>query len=198
MRNPRKPIPGRSLRVPGTVVLTVLIGLILVPLSPAGSRAATAREIDVSVDVALERFTTEVKGAKEFLAAAKGVLVFPSVIKAGFGIGGEYGEGALRIDGRTVDYYNTVAASFGLQLGAQSKTILLLFMEQGALDKFRKSEGWKVGVDGSVALVTVGVGGALDTENIQDPIVGFVFGQKGLMYNLTLEGAKITRLEKER
>ncbi len=198
MTNPRKPLPGRSLRIPGTVVLTVLIGLILVPLSPAGSRAATAREIDVSVDVALERFTTEVKGAKEFLAAAKGVLVFPSVIKAGFGIGGEYGEGALRIDGRTVDYYNTVAASFGLQLGAQSKTILLLFMEQGALDKFRKSEGWKVGVDGSVALVTVGVGGALDTENIQDPIVGFVFGQKGLMYNLTLEGAKITRLEKER
>ena len=182
----------------GTVFLSVLATIFLARLSPGNSHAATAREIDVSVDVALERFTGEVKGAREFLAIAKGVLVFPSVIKAGLGIGGEYGEGALRIDGLTVDYYNTVAASFGLQLGAQSKTIILLFMEQESLEKFRRSEGWKVGVDGSVALVTVGVGGALDTENIKDPVVGFVFGQKGLMYNLTLEGAKITRLNKER
>ena len=198
MTKPRISFTERFRRVFGTVVFSVLATIFLVHLSPGNSRAATAREIDVSVDVALERFTGEVKGASEFLAIAKGVLVFPSVIKAGIGIGGEYGEGALRIDGKTVDYYNTVAASFGLQLGAQSKTIILLFMEQEALDKFRRSEGWKVGVDGSGALVTVGVGGALDTENIKDPVVGFVFGQKGLMYNLTLEGAKITRLNKER
>jgi lipid-binding SYLF domain-containing protein len=162
------------------------------------SRAATAREIDVSVDVALERFSNEIKGGQEFLKSAKGVLVFPGVFKAGMVVGGEYGEGALRIGGKTVDYYNTVAASFGLQLGAQKKTIMLVFMQQDALDNFRKSEGWKVGVDGSVALVTVGAGGSVDTENIKDPIVGFVFDQKGLMANLTLEGAKITKMTKEK
>ncbi|MFH2218346.1 MAG: YSC84-related protein [Pseudomonadota bacterium] len=165
-------------------------------LQAADSHAASAREIDVSVDVALENFNKEIKGGKEFLKAAKGVLVFPGVYKAGFGIGGEYGEGALRINGKTVDYYNTAAGSFGFQLGAQKKTVILVFIQQDALKKFRDSSGWKAGVDGSVALVTVGAGGAIDTKNITDPIVGFVFGQKGLMYNLTLEGSKFTRLKK--
>jgi len=118
------------------------------------------------------------------------------VIKAGFGIGGEYGEGALRIGGKTVDYYSTAAASIGLQLGIQSKAVFLLFLEQHALSKFRQSQGWEIGVDGSVALVKVGAGGAIDSNNIQDPIVGFVMTNKGLMYNLTLEGAKITKLKK--
>jgi len=173
-----------------SVLLVLLLGIVL----PRGTHAATAREIDVSVDVALERFKKEIKGSNELLAIAKGVLVFPSVYKAGLVVGGEYGEGALRIGGKTVDYYNTVAGSFGLQIGAQAKTIIILFIQEEALANFRKSEGWKAGVDGSVALISVGVGGALDTENIKDPIVGFVFGQKGLMANLTLEGAKITRM----
>jgi len=173
-----------------SVLLVLLLGVLL----PKGTHAATAREIDVSVDVALERFNKEIKGSKELLTIAKGVLVFPSVYKAGFVVGGEYGEGALRIGGKTVDYYNTVAGSFGLQIGAQAKTIIIVFIQQAALDKFRKSEGWKAGVDGSVALINVGAGGSLDTENIKDPIVGFVFGQKGLMANLTLEGTKITRM----
>ncbi len=194
--SPQNPHSGSTGLGAGTVFPLVFLLFFFGGLFANVSVAATAREIDVSVDVAIERFTKEIKGGAQFLASAKGVLVFPSVIKAGFGIGGEYGEGALRIGGRTVDYYNTVAASFGLQIGAQSKTIILVFMQQEALDRFRRSEGWKVGVDGSVALVTVGAGGALDTENIKDPIVGFVFGQKGLMFNLTLEGAKITRLNK--
>ncbi len=177
-----------------SVLLVLLLGILL----PGGAHAATAREIDVSVNVALERFTKEIKGSRELLAIAKGILVFPSVYKAGFVVGGEYGEGALRIGGKTVDYYNTVAGSFGLQIGAQSKTIIIIFIQQEALDKFRKSEGWKAGVDGSVALISVGVGGALDTENIKDPIVGFAFGQKGLMANLTFEGAKITRVNVEK
>ena len=91
-----------------------------------------------------------------------------------------------------------MSGSFGLQVGAQAKTIILVFIQQAALDKFRESEGWKAGVDGSVALINVGVGGSLDTENIKDPIVGFVFGQKGLMANLTLEGTKITRMNVEK
>jgi lipid-binding SYLF domain-containing protein len=162
----------------------------------ADAYAATAKEIDVSVDVALENFHNNVKGGKEFLKVAQGVLVFPSVYKAGIGIGGEYGEGALRIGGKTVDYYNTAAASIGFQLGAQKKTVILVFMQQEALKKFRASSGWEAGVDGSVALITVGVDGSIDTTKIKDPIVGFVFGQKGLMYNLTLEGSKYTKLKK--
>jgi lipid-binding SYLF domain-containing protein len=182
----------------GSLAAAMLSGL-LVLLSvwlPAHSLAASAREIDVSVDVALERFAKEVDGAKAFLESSKGVLVFPHVIKAGVGFGGEYGEGALRIGGKTVDYYNTAAASFGFQFGAQAKTITLVFLDEEALKKFRESEGWKAGVDGSVAVVTIGAGGTIDTTKMKDPIVGFVFDQKGLMYNLTLEGSKFTKLDK--
>jgi lipid-binding SYLF domain-containing protein len=182
----------------GVCLAAALMGTIVILngwlSSPAS--AATAREIDVSVDVALENFDKEVKGSKTFLENSKGVLVFPKVLKAGVGFGGEYGEGALRIDGKTVDYYNTAAGSFGLQFGAQAKSIILVFLDADALKRFRESEGWKAGVDGSVALVTLGAGGAIDTTKLKDPIVGFVFGQKGLMYNLTLEGSKFTKLDK--
>lgn len=163
---------------------------------PSASYAASAKEIDIRVDVALEKFEKDVKGGKEFLKSAKGVLVFPSVIKAGFGIGGEYGEGAMRIKGKTVEYYSTAAASIGFQIGAQSKTVILVFMQDKALKGFRGSSGWEAGVDGSVALVELGAGGSIDTTNIKNPIVGFVFGNKGLMYNLTLEGSKFTKIVK--
>jgi len=156
--------------------------------------AASAKEIDIKVDSALERFTKEVEGGEAFLKEAKGVLVFPGVIKAGFGIGGEYGEGALRVSGKTVDYYSTAAASIGLQFGAQSKTVVLVFLKEEALTKFRESDGWKAGVDGSVALVEFGAGKDINTVNIKDPIVGFIFSNKGLMFNLTIEGSKFTKL----
>jgi lipid-binding SYLF domain-containing protein len=172
--------------------------LVFALVFPAGTALAkSAKEIEISVDVALDEFAQQVKGGKEFLASAKGVLVFPSVLKGGFVVGGEYGEGALRIGGKTVDYYSTAAASIGFQLGAQSKRIILVFMEQDALQKFRASEGWEAGVDGSVALVTLGAGGSIDTTNIKDPIVGFVFSNKGLMYNLTLEGSKYTKIKRD-
>ena len=183
-----------------TGVLTTIImflGLSLVIgafWQPGTSYAKSAKEIDVRVDTALERFNNDIKGGKEFLKTAKGVLVFPSVIKAGIGIGGEYGEGALRINGKTVDYYSTAAASIGFQLGAQSKTVIVVFMQDDALKKFRASSGWEAGVDGSVALIELGAGGSIDTTNIKSPIVGFVFGNKGLMYNLTLEGSKYTKI----
>jgi lipid-binding SYLF domain-containing protein len=183
-------------RICKDVVFPAVLTLILCAAVTNSSYAATAKEIDVSVDVALERFYKEVKGGKEFLKSAKGVLVFPGVFKAGIGIGGEYGEGALRINGKTVDYYNTAAASIGFQLGAQKKTVILVFMASDALKKFRDSSGWEAGVDGSVALVTLGAGGTIDTTSIKDPIVGFVFSQKGLMYNLTLEGSKYTKIKK--
>lgn len=171
----------------------LFLGLSLV-VGSSMALAKSAKEIDVSVDATLEQFGKDIKGGKEFLDGAKGVLVFPSVIKAGIGVGGEYGEGALRIGGKSVDYYSTASASIGFQLGAQSKRIIVVFMQDAALKKFRASAGWEAGVDGSVALVELGAGGTIDTTNIKDPIIGFVFGNKGLMYNLTLEGSKYTKI----
>lgn len=178
-------------------LVTMALCLMLAGLFSLSAYAASAKEIDIKVDSAMERFYKDVGGARNFVDNAKAVLVFPSVIKAGFGIGGEYGEGALRINGKTVDYYNTASASIGFQIGAQAKTVILVFMEENALKNFRDSKGWKAGVDGSVALIKLGAGGSIDTENIRDPIVGFVFGNKGLMYNLTLEGSKYTKLDKD-
>lgn len=184
----------KSYRLFSIILLPFILGALL--LQPEQVHAASSKEIDIKVDAALEQFKKEVQGGDAFLKSAKGVLVFPSVIKAGFGIGGEYGEGALRLGGKTVDYYSTAAASIGFQLGAQSKTVILVFLEKEALEKFRKGSGWEAGVDGSVALVTLGTGGSIDSSNIQDPIVGFVFSNKGLMYNLSLEGSKFTKLKK--
>jgi lipid-binding SYLF domain-containing protein len=126
-----------------------------------------------------------------FLNQAAGYLVFPRVIKVGIGIGAETGEGALRVNDTTAAYYRTTSGSIGFQLGAQAKAIVIAFMTPEALDQFRNSKGWKVGVDGSVALIDLGGGKSLDTQNIKDPIVGFIFDSKGLMLNLTLEGTKI-------
>jgi len=160
------------------------------------AQAASKQEIDIKVDAALQTFNKEVTGAEQFLKKAKGVLIFPEVIKAGIGIGGEYGEGTLRINGSTVDYYSTASASIGFQLGAQMKTVIMVFLDAEALEKFRKSDGWEVGVDGSVALVEFGSGKDIYSVNINDPVVGFVISNKGLMYNLTLEGSKISKLKK--
>ena len=178
-------------------ILIISISIIVaVAVLSDSALAASAAEIDAKVNASIKEFHEKVGAAKELIAKSEGVLVFPSVIKAGFGIGGEYGEGALRVKGKTVDYYSTAAASIGFQLGAQAKTVIILFMVKEALDGFRKSDGWEAGVDGSVALVTLGAGGSVDTTNIKDPIIGFVFSNKGLMYNLTLEGSKMTKLNK--
>ncbi|MGQ0549045.1 MAG: BPSL1445 family SYLF domain-containing lipoprotein [Armatimonadota bacterium] len=175
-------------------VICVCLMSTLVPVDV--SHAKTAQEIDASVNAVLDRFTKQVKGSREFLRTAKGVLVFAGVIKAGIGIGGEYGEGALRIGGKTADYYSIGAASIGLQLGAQKKDVILVFLQDAALRDFRASDGWQVGVDGSVVVVDLGADASIDTTKMNKPIVGFVVGQQGLMYNLTLEGSKISKLKK--
>lgn len=143
--------------------------LLLFVLTAPSAWAASAAEIDAGVNQTLSRFTREVAGAEAFLKSAKGALVFPKVYKAGIGIGGEYGEGALRVHGKTVDYYSTAAASIGFQLGGQVKSIIILFMQDEALKKFRQSEGWKVGVDGSVALIDIGAGRELSTRPSRTP-----------------------------
>lgn len=158
--------------------------------------AWSASKIDREVAATTELFKEEINGAEVFLNTAAGYLVFPRVIKAGLGFGAETGEGALIVGGQTKDYYRTTAGSFGLQAGAQAKSVVIAFMTPEALEKFRNSSGWKAGVDGSVALIDLGVGKAIDTDNVRDPVVGFIFGSKGLMYNLTLEGSKFTKLDK--
>jgi len=174
----------------------VVCAVLLIGVLPVSSYAATAGEIEAGSDAALDRFAKEVNGAKEFLDAAKGILIIPKGLQAGFIIGTEYGEGALRIGGKTVGYYSIVSASFGYQLGAQQKDIILIFMEEKALTKFRESENWQAGVDGTVALIGVGAEGSIDTTKIKQPIVGFVFGQKGLMAGVVIEGSKFTNLKK--
>ncbi len=170
--------------------------LIAAMLCSTSVLAATAEKINREADKAIQVFREDVNGADMFLAQAAGYLVFPRVIKIGIGFGGETGEGVLRVGGTPVDYYRTTAGSFGLQLGAQAKSIVIVFMTREALDKFRNSSGWKVGVDGSVALIDIGAGKTIDTNNIKDPVVGFIFGSKGLMYNLTLEGTYFAKLDK--
>lgn len=159
-----------------------------------GVHAAYRAEIDAKVYATLQEFFWRVRGGRELVRTAAGVLVFPTTIKAGFGIGGEYGEGALLVGGRTDGYYNCVSASIGFQLGAQARSVIIVFMTYDALHGFHRTHGWKVGVDGSVAIITVGIGGSIDTDRIVRPIVGFIFDGKGLMYNLTLEGTKISRI----
>ncbi len=180
-------------------ILQILCSIIAmtVLVMPAVTSAKSAAGIDVEVDKTIIVFKEEVNGAEVFLGQAAGILVFPRVIKVGIGIGAETGEGALRVRGQTVDYYRTTSGSIGLQLGAQAKSIVIAFMTKDALEKFRNSEGWKVGIDGSVALIDMGAGKTIDTHNIKDPVVGFIFGSKGLMYNLTLEGSKFSKLDKK-
>lgn len=158
--------------------------------------AWSANKIDREVTATIDVFREEVNGSEIFLEQAVGYLVFPRVIKVGLGFGAETGEGSLMIGGQTAAYYRTTAGSFGFQAGVQAKSILIAFMTQDALDKFRNSSGWKAGVDGSVALIDIGIGKAIDTHNLKDPVIGFIFGAKGLMYNLTLEGSKFTKLDK--
>ncbi len=161
------------------------------------AEAASKAKIDRKVNNALADFREDIGGADAVLSKAVGVLVFPSIVKAGIGIGGESGNGALRIGGRSVAYYNTSAASIGFQLGAQARRQIIVFLDQKALDKFRASDGWEIGVDASVAVITIGAGGAIDTTTLDQPIVAFIFDNKGLMYNLSLEGSKITRIHKD-
>lgn len=171
--------------------------LFLVAFCPAsGALGATAAEIDAEVETALERFQNEVPAGRALLDDAKAALVFPSIVKAGFGIGGQYGEGALRQGGQSVGYYNIVSASFGLQIGAQAYGLIILFMTEDALDYLDQSEGFELGVDAGVTLIETGAAGDLSTSTVQNPIVAFAFGAKGLMAGVTIEGSKITQLDK--
>lgn len=180
--------------MPFARLVLVAVTMMLVIARPAA--ADSARSIDNGVERALGRFYSHVGGSHDLVRKARGVLVFPAVVKAGFGVGGEYGEGALLVDGEWGGYYNTVSASIGFQLGVEQRTVIIAFMTEEALTNFRRTRGWKVGVDGSVAIVTLGAGTSVDTNKLTNPVVGFILDPKGLMYNLTLEGSKITQISR--
>jgi lipid-binding SYLF domain-containing protein len=166
-------------------------------LAGPAAYALTKAEIDVSVSTALSRFKKDVKGGSEYLSASKGVLVMPHVTKAGFILGGQYGQGALLVGGKTVQYYSLVSGSLGYQIGAEQYDMVIIFMTDEALSKFRKSEGWEAGADAEVTLVKVGANASVETLRSQNPVVGFVFDQKGLMAGVSLKGAKFTPITPE-
>ncbi|RFU47737.1 YSC84-related protein [Paraburkholderia sp. DHOC27] len=188
--------------ITGTSVLLAASGLTLggcttTPLGSGETAEDNAQQrniINAGIDSTLTRLQSTVNGSQEILAKARGVLVFPSVFSAGFWFGGQYGQGGLRVDGQTTGYYSTVAGSFGLQIGAQSKAMVFAFLTEEALGRFTQSQGWAAGADATVALAKIGANGNLDTSTAMSPVVAFVMTNAGLMAGISLEGTKVSRL----
>ncbi|NJC88862.1 MAG: lipid-binding SYLF domain-containing protein [Desulfuromonas sp.] len=180
-------------KVAGLVCCLVLITLFS-EIGISRAEAATATEIDKKVAIALESLYAGSPAARELSQKAKGILVFPDVVKAGLVVGGQFGEGALIVGGKTVDYYNTVAASYGLQAGAQSFGYAMFLMTDESLAYLKKSEGWEVGVGPTVVVMDEGMAKTLTTSTAKDDIYAFIFGQKGLMAGVGLQGSKISKI----
>ncbi|CAB3760043.1 BPSL1445 family SYLF domain-containing lipoprotein [Paraburkholderia humisilvae] len=159
-----------------------------------GEQIDKRRAIDADVDSTLTRLYGVASGSRELVAKAHGVLTFPSVIDVGFVVGGQYGEGSLRVGGKTIGYYSTTTGSIGWQLGAQSRAIVFLFMTDESLNRFRSTEGWSAGGDASVAVLKVGANGALDTSTAGGQVDVLVLTNTGLMAGASLQGTKVTRL----
>lgn len=175
-------------------VAALSLGVLALPVAEAA--VSSRAEIDAQSREALARLKEQTSAGAELASRAAGVLVFPKILKGGLVVGGEYGEGQLRVGGVPTRYYRLASASVGFQLGVQQKSVVILFMTPESLEHFRRSKGWKAGVDASVAIATLGAGDQLDTETARKPVIAFVFSNKGLMYNLTLEGSRITPLGK--
>ncbi len=184
----------RKTAFPPIVFLLVL--LMAGSISP-GLMAASKVELDARVNATLERLQKHEIATVELIRKASGILVFPRVLKAGFGLGGSTGEGSLLVDYEPVQYYRTTSLSIGFQIGGQASSEVVLFMTDDSLERFRRSDGWEAGVDGSIALISAGIGGDVDTHNLQSPIIGFIFGNQGLMYELSFEGSKFWKIHKD-
>ena len=181
-------------RLLGVFFVMVFSAAIMMGSQPVS--AATAAEVDSDVDSALQKLYDRTPAAKELSKVAKGILVFPGIVKGGLIIGGQYGEGALRKEGKTAGYYNTVAASYGLQAGVQKFGYALFFITGNALDYLKKSEGWEIGTGPSLVIVDEGVAGSLTTTTAKSDIYAFFFDQKGLMAGIGIQGSKITKVDK--
>jgi len=161
----------------------------------AASAEASKETLDENVKDALDNLSAKIPVTPELIQRAAGILVFPRVYKAGFVLGGGVGEGALLVHGQTVQYYRTTSLSYGFQLGVQWRTEILMFMTEDALERFRAGNGWQAGIDGSIAVIAFGVGNSIDTDSIQQPIIGFIFDDKGLMFDLSLKGNKYWKVD---
>ena len=163
---------------------------------PDDTPAQKRQNIDASVDKALAQLYASDPASRELVGKARGVLVFPSIVTAGFVIGGSYGQGALRVAGHTERYYKTAAGSVGLLAGAESKAMYILFMTDEALAKFRASNGWTAGADASVAMMKTGANASVDSATVsQQAVIGYVLVNGGIMANLSLEGTKVSPLD---
>jgi lipid-binding SYLF domain-containing protein len=167
--------------------LTAAFGLTILGLiASTGAFSHSKAKLDMSADGALKHFYSLNEANRPLANRAAGVLVFSHVTKGGAGVAGEFGEGVLRVKGETVDYYSVGSASVGLTLGFAKHSEIIMFMTQDALDNFTRSAGWSVGADTAVAVVSQGAGGQYDSATVGKPILGFVFGQKGLLGDLSL------------
>jgi lipid-binding SYLF domain-containing protein len=185
---------GKYIRIIGTAIILAMAAM--TPMSQHPAMAASAAELNREAAAALKQLYDSEPAAKALGAKTKGILVFPSIIKAGFIVGGQYGEGALRKGDRTVAYYNTVAASYGLQAGAQSFGYALFFMNDSAMKYLDKSDGWEIGTGPSIVIVDKGKAGGITTTTAQADVYAFFFDQQGLMAGLGLQGSKISRINK--
>jgi lipid-binding SYLF domain-containing protein len=176
-------------------IVLATTGLAMVALGTSATAfSATETQIDTRVSKTLVSFDTISPANKPLMHKAAGVLVFPRVTKGGVGVGGEFGEGALQVNGKTVGYYSVGAASVGLTLGLAKHSEIIMFMTQSSLDKFTSSQGWSIGADAGVTVVSGGANGSYDTQTQQKPILAFVFAEKGLIGDLSLEGSKISKI----
>jgi lipid-binding SYLF domain-containing protein len=179
--------------------LALVIAVVLAAgVNPAVALAASASEIDLNANQALITLYQTTPGSKALADKARAVLVFPNVVKGGFIIAGEYGDGALRKRGRTVGYYRTVSASFGYQAGAQSFGYVLFFMDDASLKYLDQSAGWELGTGPSLVVLDKGFGKNLSTTTMQSGVYAFIFNQKGLMGGLGIRGAKITKINPDK
>jgi lipid-binding SYLF domain-containing protein len=179
-----------------TAILLVLVFATGTIIGPNPAAAASAAEINRDVKSALEKLYAKSPAARTLGEKAKGILVFPGIVKGGFIIGGQYGEGALLKEGKTVGYYNTIQGSYGLQAGLQKYGYALFLMSDSAMKWLDKSDGWELGVGPTIVVVDIGAAGSASTTTLQSEIYAFFFDQKGLMAGLGLQGTKISRIKK--
>ena len=178
----------------GRLVTALVAAVTAITLDAQAALAASASEIDGNATQALRTLYANTPGARELAMQAKGVLVFPNIIKGGFIVAGQYGDGALRKKGKTVDYYRSIAASYGLQAGVQSFGYALLFMDDESLAHLEQSRGWEIGTGPSVVVLDKGFGKSLTSRTLKKGVYAFIFSQKGLMAGIGLQGSKITRI----
>ena len=178
-----------------TLIGTVILSLLVVVGSDQAI-AKSAQEIDAETNEVLDTLYGQSSAAKELGAKARGILVFPSITKGGLIVGGEYGEGALRVDGKTHGYYSSASGSIGLQIGISSRSLVIMFMTDQALKEFTSAKGWEAGVNADVTVVKSGATGSLDTTTAQSPVIAFNFGEEGLMGGVSVEGTKVSKIDR--